>query len=115
MVRVLRILPGQGEPVVLPLSKCQDTEQCPEYSLTGAEISLHCHYHGYCLGEKPILTPCWKCFSDLLFIGFVIIIIHTGLPQRILLLCLPVKLKCLCLELCPPVDGRKEEINTSPA
>ena len=27
---------------------------------------------------------------------------------------LPVKLKCLCSESCPPVDGRKEEINMSP-
>ena len=28
-------------------------------------------------------------------------------------LCLIVKLKCLCSEPCPPVDGKKEEINTS--
>ena len=28
---------------------------------------------------------------------------------------LPIKLKCLCSELCTCVDGRKEEINTFPA
>ena len=28
---------------------------------------------------------------------------------------LPVKLKCLCSEPCPPRDGRKKEINTSPS
>ena len=43
----------------------------------------------------------------------VIVIIHNGLPQRTLLLCLTVKLTCLCLEPCPPVDCRKEEIDTS--
>ena len=66
-------------------------------------------------GRKPILTPCWNCFSDLLFIAFVIIIIQNGLPQRILTLCLTIKLKCLCSEPCLPMDGRKEEMNTSPA
>ena len=35
-------------------------------------------------------------FSDLLFIAFVIAIIHTGVPQKILPLCLIVKLKSLC-------------------
>ena len=29
-------------------------------------------------------------------------------------LCLTIELKCHCSEPCPPVDGRKEEINTSP-
>ena len=47
---------------------------------------------------------------DLLSIGFVIIIIHKGLHQRILPLCL---FKYLFSEPCPPVDGRREEINTS--
>ena len=61
--------------------------------------------------RKPILTPCWNCFFDLLFVAFVIIIIQYGLPQRILYLCLTVKLKSLCSGPCPPVDGRKEEIN----
>ena len=37
-----------------------------------------------------------------------------GLLQRILPLCLTVKLKCLCSESHPPVDDRKEEINTAP-
>ena len=41
--------------------------------------------------EKPIPTPCWNCFFDLLFIAFVIIIIQNGLPQRILPLPLTVK------------------------
>ena len=44
--------------------------------------------------EEPILTPCWNCFFDLLFVAFVIIIIHTDLPQRTLSLFLTVKLKC---------------------
>ena len=48
-----------------------------------------------------------NCFFDLLFIAFVIIIIQNALPQRILPTCLTV-LKCLCSELCPPVDGRKK-------
>ena len=38
--------------------------------------------------KKPILTPCWNCFFDLLFITFVIIIAQNGLPQRTLPLCL---------------------------
>ena len=63
--------------------------------------------------KKPILTPHWNSFFDLLFIAFVIIIIQNGLPQKILPLCLTVKLKCLCSVPCPPVDGRKNEINTS--
>ena len=46
-------------------------------------------------GEKPILIPCWICFFDFTFV-FVIIIIHNGLPQGTLLLCLTVKLKWLC-------------------
>ena len=42
------------------------------------------------------------------------IITHNGLPQRILPLCLAIKLKCLCSETHRPVHGRKEEINTAP-
>jgi len=63
--------------------------------------------------RKPILTPFSNCFFDLLFIVFVLIIIQYGLPQRILHLCLTVKLKSLCSEPCPPMNGREEEINTS--
>ena len=55
---------------------------------------------------------------DLLFIAFVIIIIHNGLPQRTLPLCLTIKLKCLCsahseiLRPCPFVNCyKKEDIN----
>ena len=66
-----------------------------------------------CCRQKPILTPCWNCFFDLLFAAFVIIIIQNVLPQRILPLCLTIKPKCLCSEPCPPTDDRKEEINTS--
>ena len=43
----------------------------------------------------------------------MIIITHHGLPQRILTFSLTVKLKCLCLEPCPPIEVKKEEINTS--
>ena len=35
-------------------------------------------------------------FFNLLFIAVVIIIVHAGLPQRTLPLCLTIKLKCLC-------------------
>ena len=45
----------------------------------------------YWCREKLILTPCWNCFFDLLPIAFVIIIIHNGLLQRTLPLCLTVK------------------------
>ena len=69
------------------------------------------HRCGYCR-EKSILIPCCKCFFDLLSIAFVIIIIHNGLPQRILPFCLTSELKCLCPEPCPPADCRKKEINT---
>ena len=68
-----------------------------------------------CCREKPIPTSWWSCSFDLLSVAFVIIIIQNGLPQRILPVCLTVKLKWLCLEPCPPVDDRKEEKNTSPA
>ena len=62
--------------------------------------------------KKPILTAYQNCFFDLLFIASVTIIIEKGLPQRILPLCLTVQLKCLYSEPCPPVAGRKEDINT---
>ena len=62
--------------------------------------------------KKPILTTCWNCSFDLLFVAFVIIIVQNDLPQRILADC---KLKCLCSEPCPPANGRKDEINTSSA
>ena len=42
-----------------------------------------------------------KHFFFILFLNFI--------------LCLIVKLKCFCSESCPPVDGRNEENNTSPA
>ena len=56
-----------------------------------------------------------ELFLWLAFIAFVIKIIQNDWPQRILPLCLIVKLKCFCSESCPPVDGRNEENNTSPA
>ena len=65
--------------------------------------------------KKPILTPCWNCSFNLFLVACVIIIIWNDLPQRLLPLCLTLKLKCLCSGPCPPVDGRKEKINTSPA
>ena len=48
-----------------------------------------------------------RCVS---LVAFVIVI-----TQRILPLCLTVKVKCLSSETHPPVDGRKEEINTVPS
>ena len=75
---------------------------------------------GNCCREEPILTPCWNCFFDLLFVAAVIIIIYNGLPQKTQSLCLTVGLKCLCsahreiIWHFPPVNGcRKEEINIS--
>ena len=62
--------------------------------------------------KKPVLTPSWNCFFDLLFIAFIIII-QNVLPQRILTLCLTAKLKHLCSEPWQPVDDKKEKINTS--
>ena len=34
----------------------------------------------YVTEKKPLLTPCWKLFFDLLFVAFVITIIYNGLP-----------------------------------
>ena len=65
--------------------------------------------------RKPILTPCWNCFFDLFFVAFVIIYNHTEWSASENPAPLPdcSELKCLCLEPCPPVDDRKEKINTS--
>ena len=63
--------------------------------------------------EKPILTPCWNCFFDLLFVVFIIIIIHNELPQRILPFCLTVKLEVSffrTLSTCRRQEGRNEHI-----
>ena len=30
--------------------------------------------------EEPILTPCWNCSFNLLYVAFVTIIMHNGLP-----------------------------------
>ena len=67
-----------------------------------------------CCREEPILTPRWNYSFDLLSIALVILIIHNGLPQRILPFCPTVLLKRLCSDPCPPVDCMKKEINTSP-
>ena len=32
--------------------------------------------------EKPILTPCWNCFFDLLFAAFIIVIMQNSLSQN---------------------------------
>ena len=57
--------------------------------------------------KKAIMTPCWNCSFDFILVACVIMIIWNDLPQRLLPLCLTVKLKCLCSEPCPPVDSRK--------
>lgn len=51
-----------------------------------------------CCREKSILTVETVSLNFQLSVAFVItiIIIHNGLTQRILSLCLTVKLKCLC-------------------
>ena len=79
----------------------------------GIFITYLGHWNRTCCREEANSDSTWNCFLDLLFVAFVIIIIQNGLPQSILPLCLTVKLKCLCSESCPPVGGRKEEINTS--
>ena len=61
-----------------------------------------------CCREGPILIPCWKLLFWLAFVAVVIIIKHNSLPQRILPLCLTVKLKRFVhlIEIiwhCPPV------------
>ena len=62
-------------------------------------------------GRRPILTPCWNCFFDMLFAAFVIIIIQNGLPQRILPLCLTVKVPLFrTLSTCGWQEGRNEHI-----
>ena len=82
-------------------------------------------FHCFCYYEVKVAQSCptlqphgldipWNSLVQNTEAQFVIIIVSPGLPQRILPLCLTVKLKCLCSEPCPPVDGRKEEINTSP-
>ena len=63
-----------------------------------------------CCREKPILTSRWSCSFDLLSFAFVVIIIQNGLPQRILPLCLTIKLKCLCSEPWRCQEGRNEHI-----
>ena len=61
-----------------------------------------------CCMEKSILIPCWNCFSDLLLLlwSYIMACLRESCPSAWLL-------KCLCSEPCPPVDGRKEEMNTS--
>ena len=61
--------------------------------------------------RKPILTPCWNCFLDLLLVDFVIISIQNGQPQRILPLCLSVKVPLFrTLSTCRWQEGRNEHI-----
>ena len=72
-----------------------------------------------CCREEAILTPCWICFFSfnlsfpLLLFMERILSTHNGLPQGPLPLCLNIKPKCLCSGPCPPVGGRKKEINTA--
>ena len=56
-----------------------------------------------------LLTPQWNCFFDLLSIAFVTMIIHDGLPQRILPLCLTIKVPLFrTLSTCMHMAGRKK-------
>ena len=74
-------------------------------------LSLYC-------GKKPILTRCWIFYCwpllPLLLLTKRILFIHNSLPRGTLPLCLSIKPKCFCSGPCPPVNGRKEEINTFP-
>ena len=60
--------------------------------------------------REELILPCWNCSFNLLFTAFVIIIIHASENQP-----LGLTAKRLLFMTCPPVDGRKKEINTSPA
>ena len=69
--------------------------------------------HGaqFCCRQKSILSPFWTvsltCLPLLLLLESYIMAYLRILPLWL------TKLKCLCSELYPPVDDRKEEINTS--
>ena len=84
-------------------------------------LAFHCFRYYEVKGAQscPTLQPHglyspWNSLGQNTEAQFVVIIIYTGRPQRILPLCLTVKLKWLCSEPCSCVDGRKKEINTSP-
>ena len=66
-----------------------------------------------CCREEANSNSMLELFLWHAFAAFVIIIIQNGLPQK----SCPSAwlLKCLCSEPCPPVDGKKEEINIYPA
>ena len=66
-----------------------------------------------CYREEANSDSWWNCFFDLLCVDSVTN--HTEWPASENSAPLPIKLECLCSEPCPLVDGRKEEINTSPA
>ena len=105
--QVNRLQPLQPLPMVNPEETLRSSHPLFSRELWNGQLEI--------VAEKwSILIPCWNCFFDLLFDAFVIIIIQNGLPQRILPLCMTIKLKCLCSELCPPVDGRKEKIKILP-
>ena len=74
-------------------------------------LSLYCR-------KKPILTRCWIFYCwpllPLLLLTKRILFIHNSLPRGTLPLCLSIKPKCFCSGPCPPVNGRKDEINTFP-
>ena len=104
---VNRLQPLQPLPMVNPEETLRSSHPLFSRELWNGQLEIVAE-------KRSILTPCWNCFFDLLFEAFVIIIIQNGLPQRILPLCMTIKLKCLCSELCPPVDGRKEKIKILP-
>ena len=98
----------QPTPVFLP-GESDGQRSLADYSpwdhkeLDTTEVTVHTHRNIYAkkhklflvcytwnmpvAERKPILSPCWKLFFDLLFIAFVIIIILNRLP---LPLCLTV-------------------------
>ena len=63
--------------------------------LQNSSLKTTGEFKSFCCREEPSLILCWNWFVDLLFVA-VIIIIHNGLPQRTLPLCLTVGLKRLC-------------------
>ena len=117
------VVSGQSGGPCFPLSVCGSplsTRCMISCHLAPAPLSL---LRPSCLPAVTIwtsvqLTSCWIWFFNLCFplLWFTksILSLCNGLPWGTLPLYLNIKLKCLCSGPCPPVDGRKKEINTSP-
>ena len=66
-----------GEALTRPLSSLLQSQ------VLHLKLNLSKIVYQLCCRDKPTLTPCCNCFFNLLFVAFVIIIIHNGLPPRL--------------------------------